>query len=75
MPEYLRINFNQIFNSHPDGTLEPKARIRLGGIEFGPGVKFRRGIEFGGIDIFEYVGRELAMTKDGDVWVIHGHYA
>ena len=75
MPEYLRINFNQIFDSHPDGTLEPKAKVRLGGIEFGRGVRFSRGVQFAGVDIFDFVGRDLAVSKDGDAWVIHGHYA
>lgn len=72
--EYLRINFNQIFNFLPDGRIEPKARIRIGGIEFGPDVQFGRGVQFSGIDLFKWVGKDLAVTQEGETWVIHGYY-
>lgn len=72
--EYLRINFNQMFNFLPDGKIEPKARIRIGGIEFGPGVQFGRGVQFAGVDLFEWSGKDLAVTQEDDIWVIHGHY-
>ncbi|MFH0854396.1 MAG: hypothetical protein V1891_02805 [bacterium] len=72
--EYLRINFNQIFNFLPDGKIEPKARIRIGGIEFGPGVQFGRGVQLSGIDIFEWAGKDLAITQEDEIWVIHGYY-
>jgi len=72
--EYLRINFNQIFNFLPDGKIEPKARIRIGGIESGPGIQFGRGDQFAGIDLFAWLGKDLAVTQEGEVWIIHGYY-
>lgn len=72
--EYLRINFNQIFNFHPDGSIEPKARVRVGGVEFGPGVKFGRGVQFAGVDLFKLLGKDLAVTQENDIWIIHGVY-
>lgn len=72
--EYLRINFNQIFNFLPDGKVEPKARLKIGGLEVGPGVKFGRGVEFAGVDLFKWFGRDLAVTQEGEIWVIHGYY-
>lgn len=75
MSEYLRINFNQVFRANPDGTLEPKAPVELNGVRIIPGVKFRRGAKFGKVDLFEFVGTDLALRQNGDTWVIHGHYA
>ena len=73
--EHLRINFNQVFNLLPDGRIEPKAKLRIGGVEISPDLKFGRGVRFGKVDLFEYVGRDLAITKEGNVWIILGYYA
>lgn len=72
--EYLRINFNQMFNFLENGKIEPKARIRIGSIEFEQGIKIGRGVQFSGVDLFEWIKKDLAVTKEGDVWVIHGYY-
>ncbi len=72
--DYLRINFNQIFNFLPDGRIEPKANIRFGGIQLGVGAKISRGVQFSGVDLFEWSGKDLAVTHEGDIWVIHGYY-
>jgi len=70
----LRINFNQIFNFHPDGTIAPKASVRVGGVKLGSGVKLGRGIKVGGRDLFEWSGKDLSVTQDGDTWAINGYY-
>lgn len=70
----MRIPFNNVFIQHPNGTLEPRQRIRVGGIEFGPGVKFSRGVSFGGIDFTQFVGRDLEVETNNDVLVIKGIY-
>ena len=50
-----RINFDVIFERRADGTLTPRQRIRVGGIELGPGVVFGRGVAFGGIDFTQLI--------------------
>ena len=72
--EYLRINFNQMFVLGDEGSIEPKVKVKIGGIEFGPGVKFNRGVQLSGADIFGLVGKDLAVTQDGEAWLIHGYY-
>jgi len=67
-----RVNFNSIFEQRPDGTLTPRQRIRIGGVELGPGVIFSRGVAFGGVDFTQFIGRDLDIETDGDVLVIKG---
>lgn len=69
-----RINFNALFMQHPDGSLEPRQRIRIGGVEFGPGVRFNRGVVFSGIDLTLFIGRDFEVETDGAVFVIKGIY-
>lgn len=69
-----RESFDTIFNVYPDGSLEPKLRIRVGGIELGPGVRFSKGASFAGIDFTLFVGRYLDVDYEGGVAVIKGIY-
>lgn len=69
-----RINFNAVFLRSPDGSLEPRQRIRVGGVEFGPGVRFTRGVALGGVDFTLFVGRDLEVETDRDVLVVKGIY-
>ncbi len=70
----MRINFYQIFTVRPDGSIEPIRRVRIGGVEFGPGVRFARGVSFSGIDITLYVGRDFEAEENGEVLVLTGIY-
>jgi len=70
-----RVTFDTIFLEHEeDGSLEPKQRVRVGGVVFGPGVRFKRGAVFGGIDFFQFKGHDFAVEIDGEVLVIKGIY-
>jgi len=70
----MRVQFNTIFTQYPDGSLEPKQRIRVSGVEFGPGVRFNRGVSFGGIDFTQFIDHDLEIETDGEVSVIKGIY-
>ncbi len=69
-----RATFWEVFKLGTDGALEPIRRIQIGGVEFGPGVKFSRGVAFGGIDLFQYLGKSLQVEKTPEKWVIRGIY-
>lgn len=71
-----RVTFDSIFVKHPDGSIEPRQRMRVGGIEFGPGIRFSRGIAFSGIDFFapQIFDHNLEIKTDNDVIVIVGVY-
>jgi hypothetical protein len=70
-----RVTFDSIFIRHPDGSLEPKQRMRVGGVEFGPGVKFKD-TSFGGINFHDpqFFGHELEIKTDNDLIIVVGIY-
>lgn len=69
-----RINFFQIFRINPEGSIEPNMRVRIGGVQFGPGVKIGRGVLFGNIDLFQFVGRDFEVQDINGVLNITGIY-
>ncbi len=69
-----RINFNQIFDKNADGTIEPRQRIRVSGIEFGLGVKFGNGVSFGGIDFSKFTQNDFEVDISGVLIIIKGIY-
>lgn len=70
----MRMKFWQIFKVYPDGSLEPIRRIKIGGVEFGQGVRFTRGVSFSGIDLTLYMGRDFEIEEQNDVLVLKGIY-
>lgn len=69
-----RITFDSVFTKNLDGSLRPKQRIRVGGVELGPGVSFRKGVAFGGVDFTQFIHRDLEVETDGEILVIKGIY-
>ncbi|MGH9824017.1 MAG: hypothetical protein ACREDR_12290 [Blastocatellia bacterium] len=69
-PTPVRVSFSQVFQTNPDGSISPRSRVRIGSAEFGPGASFRPGVAFSGVDIAAMAGRDLAITRDGDIVVI-----
>ena len=70
----MRVSFGTIFIQHPDESLEPKQRIRGGGVTMGPGVRFTKAVSVGGIDFTQFFGRDFEVQQDNDVLVITGIY-
>ncbi|KKP43593.1 MAG: hypothetical protein UR31_C0002G0013 [Parcubacteria group bacterium GW2011_GWA2_33_14] len=70
----MRINFHEIFNVNTDGSIESKGRtVKIGGVQFGPGARFKN-VSFGGIDLSKYIGRDLEVREENDVYIIIGIY-
>ena len=69
-----RTNFNSIFQLNNDGSISPLQIIRIGGVQIGPGVKLGRGVLFGGIDLYNFIGREFETNQENEVLVINGIY-
>jgi hypothetical protein len=70
----MRINFDQVFTVLPDGSVEPKQRIRIGGVEMSAGNRFSRGTSFGGVDLASYTENDLEVETKDDLIVIKGIY-
>lgn len=69
-----RYRFLDIFQENPDGSLSPRVRININGIEFGPGVAFGQGVSFGGVDIYQYRNLDIAAEELNGVFTIRGFY-
>lgn len=69
-----RVSFDSIFTINRDGSIEPKQVVRIGGVTLSPGVKFSKGVAFGGVDITQYAGHELEITTDNGIIVVTGIY-
>jgi len=70
----MRYRFEQIFKELPDGRLTPKRRLRVGGVELGPGVIFSKGVSFSGIDFTLFRGHDIEAEEENGVLVIKGIY-
>lgn len=69
-----RLNFYQIFRINTDGSIEPLRIVRIGGVQFGPGVRLGGDVFFGGIDLAQYVGRDFQVEDHNGILIIIGIY-
>ena len=69
-----RVTFDSIFIRYPNGDIEPRQRIRIGGVTLAQGVRFARGFSFGGVDLFQFLGRDLEIQTENDIIVITAIY-
>jgi len=70
-----RVTFDSIFTKHSDGSIEPKQRLRIGGVVIGPGVRFKN-TSFSGIDFSnpQFLDHDLEIKTDNNIIVIVGIY-
>lgn len=70
-----RVTFDSIFIRHPDGSLEPRQSIRVGGVTLGPGVRFNNTF-FGGINFSDpqVLGHDLEIQTTVGTVIISGVY-
>lgn len=71
----MKYQFEEIFEKNNNGTLSPKDKaISIGGVVFGPGVSFGKGVLFGGINIFDFIDKDIEADETNNVLVIRGFY-
>ncbi len=71
-----RKRFDEIFQQHADGSLEPRQQIQVGSIQFGPGAQISKGVLLANIDFTSLIGREFEVdesTKPG-TWILKSVY-
>lgn len=68
----MRVRFDEVFHSKPDGSFTPRVPVKIGGVTMGPGVSFTPGVSFSGVDIAKYAGHDLDVEKlpDGTIEII-----
>ena len=70
----MRVPFSSIFKKNSDGSFEPNGITRIGGVEFGSGVKFTKGVIIAGIDFTNYEGKDFEVEMDNNSTIIRGIY-
>ena len=70
----MRVSFYEVFNVTPDGAVSPKTTVVVGGVTMNPGVSFRKGVAFSGVDIAAHVGKDLEVEYQDNAVIIKGVY-
>ena len=70
----MKVNFSNIFKTYPDGSIEPLRPVSISGVRLGPGVRFTRGVSFGGVDLTLHSGKQLEVEDSEGVLKIKGIY-
>lgn len=70
----MRYRFNEIFERNQDGSLTPRKTLHVNGVTFGYGVRFNRGVAFGGIDFFNFDGNDIEANEIDGILHITGFY-
>ena len=66
------VNFNSLFRVNPDESIEPLKQVSIGGVQFGPGVSFSKGVFFSGIDLTQHVGKDFLVDDINGISIIKG---
>jgi hypothetical protein len=70
----MRVSFNEIFDTSND-RIAVRCPINVGGITMTPGISFSKGMSFSGIDLFQYIGKDVEIEKNNNgVVEIKGFY-
>jgi len=70
----LKLDFTEIFEDKPNGTITPRMVINVNGVTFGPGVALGSGVSFGGVNFFEYKHLKIAAEEKNGILIIRGFY-
>jgi hypothetical protein len=69
-----RFTFWQLFRRIDDNTLEVLRKIKVGGVEFSPGVRIGKGAIVAGIDFFRYLNADIEGDEENDALIIKRIY-
>lgn len=70
-PQFIIARYDQVFTVNLNNTITPKIPVRIGGVTMGPGVSFGNGVLIGGVNLFDYRGKNLEGYIDNGVFVLN----
>lgn len=65
----MRIKSSEVFRVNGNGTVTVIKPIKIGGVSFS-NVVFSGGVKVGEINLIDFVGKDLEVEKENDVFVI-----
>jgi hypothetical protein len=69
----MRYKFTDIFTINA-GIVGPKVPVHINGVTMNPGVSFGDGVSFGGVNLQQYLGKDVEADLTNGVYVIKGFY-
>ena len=72
MPQ--RMPFASVFEVIDEDSITPRFTIRVGGVTVAAGETIRKGFVVGGTELTQFIGRELSVDVEDDVYIIKGIY-
>lgn len=70
----MRVPFDSVFQSNPDGSISPRVSVSINGITMTPGVFFTGGVSFGGVDIASLRGKDLEVDANNGITMLRGYF-
>ncbi len=69
----MRKHFSDLF-SNQNGVITPKVTIHINGVTMSPGVSFGGGVSFSGVDLTQFIGKDLEVDVQNNVHILKGVY-
>ncbi len=71
----MRMSFDELFQRNADGMISPRVPVHINGVTMGPGPGSGGGVSFGGVDLPQFMGKDLDVeVREDGVHVIKGAY-
>ncbi len=67
------VRFEHLFNVI-SGVITPKYVVSINGNLLKPGETYGTGVCYGGVNLSQYIGKEIEVEREEDVFVIRGPY-
>jgi hypothetical protein len=73
-PNIQKYRFYDVFLVQ-NGRISPRIPVKIGGVTMGPGVSFGGGVSFSGVDLSQYLGKDIAGYIENGIFIIKGFYS
>lgn len=70
----MRYRFDQVFETHADGSISPKIVVKLNGEVVPPTELVQPGYVRGGFQIDQHQGEDVEVEEEGDASIVMGFY-
>ena len=75
MEEHIvRMSFDELFRRNAEGMISPRLPVQIGGVTVGPGGASDEGASFGGVDLAQFLGKDLDVEIQDNIHVIKGTF-
>jgi len=68
------MSFDELFRRNADGMIAPRLPVRIGAVIVGPGGASGGGPSFGGVDLAQFLDKDLDVEIQNNVHVIKGTF-